>query len=96
MFFVSFCLCGAMSLSVYIYENVFCLLLFFGFLFLYSTLGNNGCIMLCYRNKINEIIYLSIISVFAQVPLLYIHKDLCPYFKGVRSKTLTSKEEAFD
>ncbi len=29
MFFVSFCLCGAMSLSVYIYENVFCLLLFF-------------------------------------------------------------------
>ncbi len=32
-------------------------------------------------------ISLSIISVFAQVPLLYIHKDLCPYFKGVRSKT---------
>ncbi len=29
MFFVSFCLCGAMSLSVYIYENVFCLLLLF-------------------------------------------------------------------
>lgn len=41
-------------------------------------------------------ISLSIISVFAQVPLLYIHKDLRPYFKGVRSKTLTSKEEAFD
>ncbi len=36
MFFVSFCLCGVMSLSVYIYENVFCLLLFFcGFLVFY-------------------------------------------------------------
>ncbi len=36
MFFVSF-LCGAMLLSVYIYENVFFML--------YSTLGNNGCII---------------------------------------------------
>ncbi len=35
MFFVSFCLCGAMSLSVYIYENVFCLLLFFFFFFFF-------------------------------------------------------------
>lgn len=32
-------------------------------------------------------ISLSITAVFAQVPLLYIHKDLCLYFKGVRSKT---------
>ncbi len=34
----------------------------FGFLFLYSTLGNNGCIILCYRNKmkwnINNFIFI--------------------------------------
>ncbi len=53
MFFVSF-LCGAMSLSLYIYENVFCLL-FFGFLVFYfcTALWASMVVLFC-AIEINE------------------------------------------
>ncbi len=53
----SLCLfvCVVLCLCLCIFMKMFfvccCFLWLFGFLFLYSTLGNNGCIILCYRNK---------------------------------------------
>ncbi len=56
MFFVSFCLCGAMSLSVYIYENVFLFVVVFcGFLVFYfcTALWATMVVLFC-AIEINE------------------------------------------
>ncbi len=59
----SLCLfvCVVLCLCLCIFMKMFfvccCFLWLFGFLFLYSTLGNNGCIILCYRNKWKKKIY---------------------------------------
>ncbi len=55
MFFVYFCLCGAMSLSLYIYENVFCLQFFCGFLVFYfcTALWATMVVLFC-AIEINE------------------------------------------
>ncbi len=81
----SLCLfvCVVLCLCLCIFMKMFfvccCFLWLFGFLFLYSTLGNNGCIILCYRNKWkwNEIAYpcerFTLISSFNMLKGAHIH-----------------------
>ncbi len=54
--FVCVVLCLCLCIFMKMVFVCCCFLWLFGFLFLYSTLGNNGCIILCYRNKwMNEL-----------------------------------------
>ncbi len=52
--FVCVMLCLCLCIFMKMFFVCCCFLWLFGFLFLYSTLGNNGCIILCYKKKNNN------------------------------------------